>query len=555
MLIVAALAALQIQLSPCKLDGVPAPAKCGELSVLENRVAGRGRSIRLHVAVIPAAESPRAPDAITYFGGGPGEAAVSSAAYVFGQVGPLHRTHDIMLVDQRGTGGSTPLTCHAFGEADSLQRWLGSFLPLDAIARCRDDLQRRADLTVYTTENLVDDVDDVRAALGYEMLDVTGGSYGSRASLTYVRRHGAHVRSLVISGIAPRSEPVPEKFARDAQVALDGVFAECAQEAACHAAFPDLPGDMRSILARLDREPVHVNVIHPGTGAIVPVTLNRDMFGEGIRYLLYSSGTASWVPAIVHAAADGNYLPIAERALLFRFNLLGTGDTGLYLSVTCDEDLPFVDSARSAALGRDTFLGNYRLNEQLAACHVWPHHAVAASFREPTVSAVPALVFSGERDPVTPASQGTLAVRTLSHAHHFVVKSGGHGYDGLVGVECVDKIIVRFIEQPTAAPDSVCLAASHRAPFPTSLPWARVIVADTSTLRGYVGKYAGGATRLDHGHLLLRLDDQGDMTLAPVAPGQFYVVGSMNTVVRVSHDSLVVEQDGKRVKSLRATAS
>jgi pimeloyl-ACP methyl ester carboxylesterase len=553
MFIVAAFIALQIPLHPCTLDGVPAPAKCGEFSVLENRAAGRGRSIHLHVAVIPAAGSPRAPDAITYFGGGPGEDAVGSAGYVYHQWGALHRTHDIVLIDQRGTGGSSPLTCHAFGEADSLQRWLGPFLPLDAIARCRDALQRHADLTVYTTDNLVDDVDDVRAALGYDQLDVTGGSYGSRAALTYLRRHGAHVRSMAILGIAPRSEPIPENFARDAQVALDGVFAECGREAACHAAFPDLPGDLRSIISRLEREPARVDVIHPGTGAIVPVTLDRDIFAEGIRYLLYSSGTAMWVPAIVHAAADGNYLPIAERALLFRFNLLGTGDTGLYLSVTCDEDLPFVDSARSAALGRDTFLGNYRLNEQLAACNVWPHRAVAASFYEPTVSEVPALVFSGERDPVTPPSNGALAVRTLSHAHHFVISGGGHGYDGLVGVECVDSMIVHFIEQPTAAPDSACVAAIHRPPFPTSLPWTRVITVDTSALKGYVGKYAGGVTRLDHDQLLLRFDDGSDMRLVPVAPGAFYVVGSMNTVVRFGHDQLVVERDGKPVRSLRAS--
>lgn len=547
---VAALAALQIQLSPCKLDGVPAPAKCGEFSVFENRAAGHGRSIHLHVVVIPAARSPRAPDAITFFGGGPGEAAVGSAGYVYEQYAALHRTHDILLVDQRGTGGSSPLTCHAFGAADSLQRWLGSFLPLDAIARCRDDLERHADLTVYTTDNLVDDVDDVRAALGYDMLDVTGGSYGSRASLTYLRRHGAHVRSIVIEGIAPRSEAIPEKFARDAQVALDGVFAECEREAACHAAFPDLPGEMRSILSRLEREPAHVDVIHPGTGAIVPVTLDRDMFAEGIRYLLYSSGTASWVPAIVHAAANGDYLPIAERALLFRYTLLGTGDTGLYLSVTCDEDLPFVDSAGSAALGRDTFLGNYRLNEQLAACRVWPHQAVAPTFHDPTVSDVPALVFSGERDPVTPPSNGALAVRTLSHAHHFVIKSGGHGYDGLIGLECVDSMMVHFVEHPTATPDSACVAAIHRPPFPTQLPWTRVISADTNALMGYVGKYAGGATRLDHHRLVLRLNDGDDMKLVPVAPGAFYVVGSMNTVVRFGHDSLVVERDGKRVRSL-----
>jgi pimeloyl-ACP methyl ester carboxylesterase len=549
--------AAPITLTPCTLPDVPAPAKCGTMTVLENRVSGRGRSIQLRVVVIPAALAPPEPDAVTYFDGGPGEAATSSAGFVFHLLAPLHRRHDILLVDQRGTGESSPLTCHAFGAADSMQRWLGSFLPLDAIQRCVTDLSAHADLTVYTTNNHVDDVDDVRAALGYPMLDITGISYGSRAALTYLKRHGGHVRAMVIQGIAPTSDFIPETFAQDAQRALDGVFADCAAEPACHTAFPHLSDEMRSVVARLEQAPAPVAIVHPVTGELVTVTLNRDLFGEAIRYMMYSSGGASWVPAVVHAAAAGDLTPVAERAVLFRYQLLGTGTTGLYLAVTCDEDLPFVDVAKSTALGQTTFLGNYRLRDQSAACTVWPHAAVDAHFAEPTRSAVPALVLSGQRDPVTPPENGALAATTLSRSRHIVIPGGGHSYDGLIGTACVDSLWLRFIATPDPqALDTHCVAGIHRPPFPTALIWSHAIALDAAALRRFAGRFEGATTRLEHGALWLSLD--GDTSrLVPIAPTRFWVVGDIDATVtfRLPGDAptaLIVERGGRPVRTLPA---
>jgi pimeloyl-ACP methyl ester carboxylesterase len=563
--VVAALAAFvgshggdPITMTPCTLPYVPAAAKCGTMTVLENRAAGRGRSIQLRVAVIPAAESPREPDAVTYFDGGPGEAAINSAGFVFHLLSALHRRHDILLVDQRGTGQSSPLTCHAFGEADSLQRWLGSFLPLDAIKRCAADLSANADLTVYTTNNHVDDVDDVRAALGYPMLDITGISYGSRAALTYLKRHGDHVRSMVIQGIAPTSDAIPETFAADAQRALDGVFAECAAEAACHEAFPRLPDEMRDLVVQLQQSPAQVRIVHPVTGQIVTIALNRDLLAEAIRYMLYSSGSASWVPAVVHAAAAGNLTPVAERAVLFRYQLLGTGTTGLYLAVTCDEDLPFVDVAKSAELGRNSFLGNYRLRDQSAACNVWPHVAVDKRFQEPTRSVVPSLVLSGQWDPVTPPANGALVTETLSRSRHIVIPSGGHGYDGLTGIDCVGALWVRFIEKPDPnALDTSCLAGIHRPAFPTALAWDHTIALDSAALRRFAGRFQGATTRMDHGALRVSLDGEDPSILVPVAPSRFWVLGDIDETVSFQGDggaptALVVEREGRPVRTLPA---
>jgi pimeloyl-ACP methyl ester carboxylesterase len=547
-----------ITMTRCTLPDVPVPAKCGTMTVLENRAAGRGRTIHLRVAVIPAAEFHHEPDAVTYFDGGPGEAATNSAGFVFHLLSALHLRHDILLVDQRGTGQSSPLTCHAFGEADSLRRWLGSFLPLDAIKRCATNLSANADLTVYTTNNHVDDVDDVRAALGYPMLDITGISYGSRAALTYLKRHGDHVRSMVIQGIAPTSDAIPETFAADAQGALDGVIAECAATPACHTAFPRLADEMRSVVAQLQATPAEVPIVHPVTGEIVTVTLNRDLFAEAIRYMLYSSGSASWVPAVVHAAAAGHLTPVAERAVLYRYQLLGTGTTGLYLAVTCDEDLPFVDTAKSAAMGRNTFLGNYRLRDQWAACNVWPHAAVDRRFQEPTRSAVPSLVFSGQWDPVTPAANGALAARTLSRSRHIVIPSGGHGYDGLTGIDCVGTLWVRFIERPDPeALDTSCLAGIHRPAFPTALVWDHAIALDSAALRRFAGRFQGATTRVDHGALRLSLDGEDPSMLVPVAPNRFWVLGDIDETVSFRSDggaptALVVEHEGRPERTLPA---
>jgi hypothetical protein len=317
-------------------------------------------------------------------------------------------------------------------------------------------------------------------------------------------------------------------------------------------------------VARLERSPARVQVIHPRTGDVVTVSLNRDLFGEAIRYMLYSSSSASWVPAYVHAAASGNFGPIADRAIFGRFVIVGGGDTGLYLSVTCDEDVPFVNFAESERMGRNTFLGNYRLRDQTAACGEWPHVPVDKSFQEPTRSDVPVLLFSGERDPVTPPANGELAAKTLPNSLHITVKSGGHSFNGLEGVECVDSLIAHFVERPDPkALDTSCVARIHRRSFPTTLTWADPIALAPGVLRRFVGRYQGdpegpgASVRLEGGKLHVTAEGFGDFVLVPVGTSTFRAAGTplilrfrseRDRVTRVA-----VEQDGQPVLTLKPT--
>jgi pimeloyl-ACP methyl ester carboxylesterase len=498
--------------------------------VYENRATRRGRRIALNVVVIPATGSPREPDAFTVFTGGPGEAAATEALGSAEQFRLELEHHDLLLVDQRGTGGSHPLQCDLFGSLDSLQGWLGSFLPVAAVTRCRARLEHDADLTQYLTAYAADDFDDVRAALGYERVNVWGGSYGTRMALVYLKRHPEHVRSLVLQGVDPTSDFAPATFARDAQRALDGLFDECEADRACHAAFPNVRTEMRDVVAQVERGPVQVEVIHPRSGEVVTVVLNRDLFGEAIRYMLYSAGAASWIPAVVHAAAMGNFTPIAERAIFGRQRIVGAGSPGLYLSVTCAEDVPWIDVAASERGSRSTFLGDYRLRDQRAECAVWPRGTPEPGFDQPTRSAVPALLLSGQWDPVTPPALGERAARSLSNSAHLVIPSGGHGYDGLAHIECLDSLIARFVDQASVAGlDMSCIARMHRKSFPTTLPPTRPVVLEGSALRAFAGSY------VDHipvtiealeRTLHLRVAGGRELTLVPVGPATFRAAGA-----------------------------
>ena len=130
----------------------------------------------------------------------------------------------------------------------------------------------------------------------------------------------------------------------------------------------------------------------------------------------------------------------------------------MYLSVTCAEDLPMIKSGEGERKGKDTFLGDYRLRQQRAACALWPRGEVPKNYAEPTRSNVPALILTGQWDPVTPPAYGDAAAKSLPSSLHVVVPHGGHGFGGLNGTECIDKLIVAFINSgSTKGLDTACV--------------------------------------------------------------------------------------------------
>ena len=459
----------KLVLRDCELQDLQGKAKCGTLQVYENRATRKGRIIGLNIVVLPATGQKREPDPIVYFAGGPGSAATEEAPGIAQAFAKLREYRDFLLVDQRGTGGSNPLNCDLFDPAD-LQSYLGSFFPTEAVRKCRTQLETKADLKLYTTTIAADDMDDVRAALGYEQLNLFGGSYGTRAALTYLKRYPKRVRTATLQGVSPTNHYMPSDFPQQTERAIQGVIAECAADAGCSKAFPNLKDEAKSVLAQLLKGPLEVEVQKPDSEAHVKVKLSRDLAAEAIRYMLYNPVSAARVPIVLHLAAEGNFVPLAQAALRYRINLVATGSNGMYLSVTCAEDLPWIKPGEGERMAANTFLGDYRLRQQREACALWPRATIERDFGEPVRSDVPVLILTGEWDPVTPPSNGATVAKTLTNSLHIVVPHGAHGLGGLEGIDCIDRILTEFIERGTAKGiDANCVQSIRRKGFATDL--------------------------------------------------------------------------------------
>ncbi|MES1244912.1 MAG: alpha/beta fold hydrolase [Acidobacteriota bacterium] len=171
----------------------------------------------------------------------------------------MRRNRDVLLVDLRGTGRSSALVCSELEGEDGGQEFLDGFLPAGKVRACRDRLKKEADLAWYTTDAAIDDVEEVRTALGYGPLNLMGGSYGTRAVLTYLRRHPRSVRTATLDGVVAPDARNPLGLARATQQALDGLLAECESDPACRGAFPKLRepvvSDVPALLLSGERDP------------------------------------------------------------------------------------------------------------------------------------------------------------------------------------------------------------------------------------------------------------------------------------------------------------
>jgi len=429
----------RLRLTEKRLQGTDVTVREGTLSVWEDREARKGHRIDLHLVVIPARRDPL-PDPVVPLAGGPGQAATSLLRMWSGS--PLRDRRDIVLVDQRGTGESNLLQCDLGGTDDDPGSWLGIDLSREAVLSCRKKLERKADLRLYTTPLAMDDLDEVREALGYENLNLWGGSYGTRAALMYMARYPERVRTAVLNGVAPFENTLPLFVPRDAQRSLDLVFDLVEGDATYRKAFPGLREKTDEILERLEKRPVQVKVNHPAGRGKVTILLTRARFSEALRLFLYSQGTARRVPVLLQQCHAGHYTKFLEEALQQQRPLRGMIAFGMLLSIVCSEDVPRIDPDLISETVAGSFMGEERVRRSLDACELWPRNPVPEEYLRPFTCRAPTILLSGSLDPVTPPSWGERAMEHLPNSLH-VVTPGYHG----IGGAAIDALIRKLIDE------------------------------------------------------------------------------------------------------------
>jgi pimeloyl-ACP methyl ester carboxylesterase len=451
------------KLKPCRLDGIGEELFCGKLAVFENRETRTGRTIDLNIVVLPALDQKKKAEPLFDLAGGPGASSVDRADFYAGPGKDYRRRHDVVCVDQRGTGKSNGLS---IPREKTPSYYLSEMFPVDYVMEMRHALEQRADLTKYTTSIAMDDLDDVRAWLGYDRINLFGASYGTQAALVYMRRHPEHLRSAILLGVAPTDLKMPLHHSEAAARAMDLLLGECGQDARCNAAFPQIRDDWKNVLAQLEQQPARVEYSPPDKSAPTTVEIQRGVFGEKIRTWMYGRDKAAQIPLIVHHAANGDFAPFLQQAI--QPSIPDFVADGMYLSVTCAEDVPFINQEEAANLTAGNPFGNYRVFQQTRACGMWPRGEIPADFLHPVHSNAPVLILSGNMDPVTPPKYGEEVAKYLPNSRHVIVPEAGHGMDGLSDQECVDRLIIDFLDKGDAKDlDVSCVERMAPPPFAT----------------------------------------------------------------------------------------
>ena len=435
--------------------------------MFENRIAKSGRKIALNIVVLPTLAEKPAADPVFFLSGGPGQGATQEAHDGGGRLGQvLRQERDLVYFDQRGTGDSNPLQCDLSNSNSGVQKYFDEMFPIDKVRVCRTKLEKIANLRLYTTPIAIGDLDEVRDAFGYQKINLYGGSYGTLAALEYLRQYPEHVRSMVLAGVATPALKLPLSFARSAQLAMDRLIEDCAADESCNQAIPNLKAEFGQILAQLDNGPVSFTLKDPISKAPQNIAMSRGLFVERLRLMLYDFGAASYVPLLIHHAAQHDWAPFATAVTIM--NAPGANNniaTGMYLTVTCSESTARITEPEISRETKGAFMGEYRIRTHLRACMEWPRGKIPAAYYKPVKADAPVLMFSGEIDPATPPQFGAAAGRYLPNSRQVLIPNGTHSY----GSECFRSLVAEFFKSGSAMGlNTSCENTVRRPPFVTS---------------------------------------------------------------------------------------
>jgi pimeloyl-ACP methyl ester carboxylesterase len=458
-------AAAALELKECRLESAlskgSATAQCGVFDVPEDRAHPQGKHIGIRVAVISALRLKPEKDPLFLLSGGPGQAASDmylSLAPVFARI---RQSRDIVIVDQRGTGKSNRLDCALPDDTDLTNNDPKELTELTR--KCIASLS--GDPRFYTTSVAVRDLDEIRAALGYQHIDLYGVSYGTRVAQHYMRQYPTRVRAAILDGVVPPQLGLGPDVALDAQDALDKIFARCERNRYCNARFPKLSDEFTQLRTRLTAHAQQVELPDPLTAQATTTQFGMTELSAAIRLLSYTDETASILPLLISGAnsAFGAQALAAQYVMIRRSTSLQIA-YGMHFAVVCSEDAPRWDhSSITDEQLAHTYIGASFMNGMKAICAAWPRGEVDANFDEPLKSSTPTLLLSGGNDPVTPPRYAAQVALELKNSKHLILDGQGHGQ---IAVGCMPQVITHFINAASVKDlDTKCLDVVVPTPF------------------------------------------------------------------------------------------
>jgi pimeloyl-ACP methyl ester carboxylesterase len=478
------------QSAPCPVPNFPGVPEadlgpnysCGYLTVPENRSAPSGRTIRILVARVKAATRAPKPDPIVFLAGGPGGAGTLGAPGVV--AGGMNADRDVIFINQRSTLHSDPhLSCPEMddftAQAVGLVYQAASTAALDAaaITACRERLTPTGvDLAAYDTRENAADIADLRVALGIEQWNVYGVSYGTDLALQLLRDHPEGIRSVVLDSVVPPSQNIVDKWWEAPASGLKAIFAACAAQSACAAAYPDLATVFTTTVNRLTTTPAEITAKNASGQPIrvtvdgfklIPVVLEWSASPTkvvDIPRMIYNlaNGDGTLAAAAIVAASD---VPADQRGLL---------GAALGLGAYCQEMANWTNPEQALSEARiampgipDSVLriaptGSWIFDE----CRAWGLGRSDPAARAPTVSTVPTLILAGTFDSST--APGWVDQVTPGLSNSVVLHFPGVGHGVLPASRCGQTIMTAYVDKPSSSVDRSCIEGTTIPMFTTS---------------------------------------------------------------------------------------
>lgn len=435
----AAMGEAQIKLEACTIGN--AQARCGTHRVYENRSTRAGRQIDLKIVVLPATGDQVEPDPLFYFTGGPGGAATDSAPMFKTEFAELNKTRDIVLIDQRGTGGSNLLRCPKPDKPFAVSDTAAFSAYVEACLKGLDGDPRR-----YTTRAYVDDVNEVRQALGYDQINISGGSYGGTVVQVYVQQHPQTVRTAIINNSTLIDYPIFEHIADSSQRALDLVFERCAKDPQCHAAFPDPKADLEAALAQVAKQPVETNVWDPANSQ--PISVTTEVLAGVVHEMLMGANTAAQLPRLVHRIASKSDWDAVAQLHVDRILPQQRAATGLvmYAVIRCSEPWAVSRPDEVVRNSQDSYAGRGAVAQAESVaqtCTLMPGVEPAALYGPTQKSNVPVLVLNAGEDPQNPPQNVAKTAEVYPNSKVLFEPYRGHY---TVNWVCLAKVYKEFID-------------------------------------------------------------------------------------------------------------
>ncbi|RJO68276.1 alpha/beta fold hydrolase [Nocardia panacis] len=402
----------QLRWQPCgdeKLDA--AGAECADVTVPLNYAEPQGRTITVAISRARAADSARRHGVLISNPGGPGASGLDTALLEDEiQSGGLRERYDLIGMDPRGIGRSTPMHCdwptpsglRAAGlDRAGFEKTLA--LHADLAARCRET----GDAYRYiTTRNTARDMDLIRAVLGEQRISYIGTSYGTYLGSVFAQMFPDRIDRLVLdSAIDPvrYSVGMIQQMGKPNEVAFDvwaGWVAARDGEYHLGATASAVRAKITELLRRSAREPITV-----GAQRVEAHELPLILF-EGVAGSQGYVSLAVQLRQLLDAAEGRAQAPDSELEQTLRDEWGPGSDSAVEMMIQCGDapaprDPDWYWRNLEASRATEPLFGSYANHPSV--CAFWP-----APVEPPTVigNALPSLILQSVMDTRTAYEEG-----------------------------------------------------------------------------------------------------------------------------------------------------